>query len=514
MMGRCTASSPPHGPPLSSSPILTIIPPHHRYPKPQCQHPRIPTAYTRPPTMSYPLRHAATTLGFTHPRPRASADLNSTGLTDVEAPPPVSEHPDPHRDLLENRGSITSTQGAIGITEAEAPAPVATEDDASAEDAALQALRALRRRPTLEDRASVVSPLSERELHMRYSTPEGEVVTIGYRPSLGREEGGEGGGEEKLRGRGFGMVADRSAHHVKMSAWLTFFSIWGTLGRLGLSALTHYNGAPLGGVIWANFAGCLIMGVLLQDKKLFAFLQAVDGEEVEIENEKDVIAEAKKTLPLYVGLTTGFCGSLTSFSSFLLECFKQLANVAPTYDGRPTKGYNLMALLAYLISTLALSFSALQLGAHIAIFAHRFTPTLPRRAVTLLDWSVLPAAVSCWIAAVLMAVFIERWRADALFACVFAPLGVYGRYWVSRWLNPRVASFPLGTFVVNVAGTAVLAAVTAGRSGGDGGAGCGVLRGVADGFCGCLTTVSTFVVEAAGLRGEWSPDADVGAGVG
>jgi len=30
--------------------------------------------------------------------------------------------------------------------------------------------------------------------------------------------------------------------------------------------------------------------------------------------------------------------------------------------------------------------------------------------------------------------------------------------------------------------------------------GCQVLQGVMDGFCGCLTTVSTFVSELAGLR--------------
>lgn len=64
-----------------------------------------------------------------------------------------------------------------------------------------------------------------------------------------------------------------------------------------------------------------------------------------------------------------------------------------------------------------------------------------------------------------------------------------------------MASFPLGTFSVNVFGTAVLgmawvlAHVPLGGT-----VGCQVLQGVEDGFCGCLTTVSTWVAELSALR--------------
>ena len=53
-------------------------------------------------------------------------------------------------------------------------------------------------------------------------------------------------------------------------SYLILFSILGTLARLGLQALAAFPGAPITTpIVWANFAGCLIMGFLAEDRKLF-----------------------------------------------------------------------------------------------------------------------------------------------------------------------------------------------------------------------------------------------------
>lgn len=103
----------------------------------------------------------------------------------------------------------------------------------------------------------------------------------------------------------------------------------------------------------------------------------------------------------------------------------------------------------------------------------------------------------------------ETWRSQVLFALVFAPVGCLMRFKLSLWLNGKFKAFPLGTFTANIFGTLILgmcydlqhvALPSAGGMIGGGLLGCGILQGIQDGFCGCLTTVSTWALELKGLR--------------
>lgn len=298
--------------------------------------------------------------------------------------------------------------------------------------------------------------------------------------------------------------------------WLIFFSLLGTLSRLGLIALTTYPGSPLSGVIWANFAGCLIMGFLIEDLRLFTPKSPITTKKSQKSSDPQEVAEDsdrekqgpqtrsptlnKSKVPLYLGLTTGFCGSVTSFSSYMLQSFLHLANDLPTYS-RTNKGYSFLASFGYLIATLSLSLSGLQAGAQIAVFLQPILPTIPPRLIKYFDKSSIIWAIGLWVASIILSIYIKKWRGDILFACVFSPLGVLGRFWISKILNPRVKGFPFGTFTVNMVGTAILAGTVIAQQRQDWNpTGCQILRGIGDGFCGCLTTVSTWVVEVKGLR--------------
>lgn len=312
-------------------------------------------------------------------------------------------------------------------------------------------------------------------------------------------------------------------------SYLVFFSIMGTLARVGLSALTTYPGAPvIFGSIWPNFAGSLVMGFLIEDRTLFSHDAArrdvelgrkrgTNGDNSSITNcraESDDAVKssnlaAKKAMPLYIGAATGFCGSLTSFSAFIRDAFLALSNDMIT-PGVPTSpigrsgGESFMAVLGVIILTVTLSLSAFFLGAHIAIALEPLTLSMryliSRRFI---DPLVVVLGWGSWIGAVLLAVFPPHdfWRGRAVFATVFTPLGCLLRFYASLYLNGAVASFPLGTFAVNVLGTGILgmawdiAHVPVG-----GAVGCQVLQGVEDGFCGALTTVSTWVAELSSLR--------------
>ncbi|KAF9892521.1 hypothetical protein FE257_001630 [Aspergillus nanangensis] len=323
-------------------------------------------------------------------------------------------------------------------------------------------------------------------------------------------------------------------------SYLVFFSIWGTLARLGLQALTNYPYAPvITGVLWANVGGSLLMGFFLEDKNIFqeewghhtvTSHSAANSAKTNTNNNEGVSHEVrkaalkhhksvKKTIPLYIGLTTGFCGSFTSFSSFIRDVFLALTNALPdpsTSPGTPIPprngGYSFMALIAVILITVSLSMGGLMAGAHLALALDPVTPTFPFHFTRrILDPFVTFIGWGCWLGAIFLAIWPPDrhlgdenvWRGRAVFALVFAPLGCIVRYYVSLALNSRILKFPLGTFAVNVFGTIVLAMCfdlqRVGWIGANVLISCQVLEGVIDGFCGTVTTVSTWVAELNGL---------------
>ncbi|OBT56865.1 hypothetical protein VE04_02993 [Pseudogymnoascus sp. 24MN13] len=361
--------------------------------------------------------------------------------------------------------------------------------------------------------------------------------------------------------------ASRVATEIYILSYLILFSILGTLARIGLDALTRYPGAPVGiSVLWANFGGSLLMGYFSEDRRLFmdsdkgqngatpeeetcenvsspetgrggsggAVANEPDSEALRIAARKMHLT-FKKTIPLYIGLTTGFCGSFTSFSSFIRDDFLALSNSSPTIISASGSssviprngGLSFMALLAVNILTLCVCIAALKFGAHLAIALHYITPSIPVRLMRrIFDRITVVVALGVWIGAVFMAIWPpdrptgpaangettwaqETWRGKVLFSLIFAPLGCIARFYASVKLNGLKPSFPVGTFVVNIFGTIILGMAwdlqhaplgsLGGRIGG-GLVGCQVLQGVMDGFCGCLTTVSTWVLELTSLR--------------
>ena len=95
------------------------------------------------------------------------------------------------------------------------------------------------------------------------------------------------------------------------------------------------------------------------------------------------------------------------------------------------------------------------------------------------------------------------WRGPFLYSLALAPVGCLIRFVISVSLNRRIPSFPLGTFIANISGTMILgmafslqhASLNSSSLGGGSIAGYQVLQGIIDGFCGSLTTVSTWVLE-------------------
>lgn len=90
-------------------------------------------------------------------------------------------------------------------------------------------------------------------------------------------------------------------------ALLSLFSILGCLCRLGLTALFTYPTQAVFPLVWSQAVGCFFMG-LAQPKKA-----DVDA---------SVFGPA-----LFVGWTTGLCGSITTFSSWMVQTFGAFSNL-------------------------------------------------------------------------------------------------------------------------------------------------------------------------------------------
>lgn len=329
---------------------------------------------------------------------------------------------------------------------------------------------------------------------------------------------------EKVEGPNVSQLATQ----IYTLSYLILFSFLGTLARIGLTALTFYPNTPvLFTTIWANFGGSLIMGFLAEDRMLFrhewgiptydeqlarARRAEVDEESgsnssmtvIDLSAAKKAHLSTKKTIPLYIGLTTGFCGSFTSFSSFIRDALLALSDnefELPTTER--SGGYSFLAMLAVIITTICLTLSALHIGAHLAIGTEKCIPSLPFRLIRkVLDRTVVIFALGSWVGVILLSIMLPdiHWREKA-FALVFSPVGCLTRFYLSLYLNGRFSSFPLGTFLANVLGTAVLGmSWDIAHSASVGIAGCQVLQGIEDGFCGCLTTISTWVAELNSLR--------------
>ncbi|KAJ3856347.1 CrcB-like protein-domain-containing protein [Lentinula lateritia] len=260
-------------------------------------------------------------------------------------------------------------------------------------------------------------------------------------------------------------------------------SIFGVLARLGLVALTTYNGQSIFPLAYVQGLGCFVMGLGLELKEPLGNFYP----------------------PLYTAITTGFCGSLTTFSSWQLDVFNSWLN---SEDAEHAGLRTFLDGLGKTVFTLVISLSSVLFGSYMARVIYPFLPTLqpPSRTVRYII-SILSVSI---YAATLPAYFLlpASYRHQATAALLFAFPGTLIRYILSTLLNPLLSTFPLGTFAANSTGSGLLAAfhvIQSIASKPISPNGCSLLQGLDDGFCGCLTTVSTFAVEIRGLQGWERP---------
>ena len=156
------------------------------------------------------------------------------------------------------------------------------------------------------------------------------------------------------------------------------------------------------------------------------------------------------------------------------------------------------------VFTLVVSLASISFGARIARIMIPHLPTLfppPRYA----RYSLTVFSVLVYAGAFPAYFYLsDDYRHEVTAALLFAFPGTLTRYLLSIRLNPINKLLPLGTFTANSFGTALLGAIHVLQNMGTPVSPntCAILQGLGDGYCGCLTTVSTFAAEVSALE-EW-----------
>ncbi|KAK4705181.1 fluoride exporter, partial [Phenoliferia sp. Uapishka_3] len=332
-----------------------------------------------------------------------------------------------------------------------------------------------------QEEAELDEPSGERDLG---EEDDREAARLGLSLSGSRSKHRSTTPSSKLR-------ETRDARLLKAATYslLTFATFWGVLARLGLEWIGKFADGQVFALIWPQIGGCVVMGFVTDRKR---------GIE-------------KSYVPLFVALGTGFCGSLTTFSSWMYETFEAFANLESGLNSR-FRGF--LSGVAILIITLAASNSALRIGVQLSTFLPRrkslqyHTKHSPRKSSTLLQdhaFAILLGPLFYIGAILLLILGPHSWRSRATFATVLGPPGTILRYELSRIFNAHNPRFPLGTLTANSFAVLIFAITAILQRRANSALGCAALKGVQDGFCGSLSTVSTFVVELRnlGTRDSW-----------
>jgi len=221
---------------------------------------------------------------------------------------------------------------------------------------------------------------------------------------------------------------------------------------------------------------------------------------------------------------TAFCGSLTTWSSMMGDVFTAFANLnkpagTSRFTGvRPSRSSHALSPLlpssrlmhraqfmtgmGITLVTFFAAQAAFQGGIHLAhVVPSPSRHPRSRPAQGLFNLATIVIGPLFWLGALMLLIFgPSSWRSRATFAIVVAPPGSIMRYLASKHLNPLNPRFPVGTLVVNSTSVLVFAVMALLAHHPRAPLGCAALKGVQDGFCGSLSTISTMVVELRGLR--------------
>ena len=281
--------------------------------------------------------------------------------------------------------------------------------------------------------------------------------------------------------------------HVVTVAALCLCTYAGVTVRIYIIFLAEWDGIVNFPSFWAQAVGTFVIGILTALKEKMHHNYII----------------------IYTALSTGFCGSSTTFSSWNAEAAKVLLQVNHT-TLIPIESWehhtSVVGYLTVLLLGVGVPISALLFGKNIALLIFKIISKLKLKLVfnCNIPICVFPLfTIGAYLAATsfLIGLCIYYSSYNILFSLLFGCVGTYIRWLLSTFdkLNYKyLKGFPFGTLFANSMGSLILACTTIAIARYTEKAGVeslqiDLLTGVAIGLCGSLTTVSTFINQLVSL---------------
>lgn len=290
------------------------------------------------------------------------------------------------------------------------------------------------------------------------------------------------------------------------------FSVPGNLARIALQGLTRYDNSYInysgGTVVWVNFASCFVMSWCNNSVGFWSHILAGTGK------------TNMKQLALHTGITSGFCGSFSTFSSALIEIFFKTIDIVQR--PLPNVGYRVTEFFASSLVTFSLPFFGHILGRQFAMafdlyIVPRFSRFLTYRNARAFELFCTLVGIGALISDLVLtcALSVGYWYKESYsFGILMGAFGALLRFKLSS-LNGRFFApwFPTGTLMANVIGCLLIAILNLLIYGYRNAAADillvsspvhrFILTGFSLGFCGSLTTMSSFINELYNLDHPW-----------
>ncbi|GME84125.1 unnamed protein product [Ambrosiozyma monospora] len=321
----------------------------------------------------------------------------------------------------------------------------------------------------------------------------------------------------------FILAMDNHEHQFRflIITQLLFWAVLANLARIGLTALTNFTNAyvnySLGTSLWCNFAACLVLATVIKSNKFWDTVLASKPASSSTAEASERVIDDKSQTSLFIGLTFGFCGSLCTFSSFIMELVLKTCDVILyQFSGDwllfNNKGDGAMDFFSVLFIQFGVSIFGWLVGCDLAKLINWVVDKYPACTGSYLSWRIFELVTSfLGIAAlivniVLSAAFSEynSYKGNYSIAICFAPVAVVLRYYLITKLNGHKTWFPTGTFLCNLISCAIICPLIILMYGTwkDGWspivfnqAKIIVMSAILTGFCGTLDTMSYFIKE-------------------